>query len=199
MRFYFTKESYMNIDTNNKEITKITNRQELADYIRESVNGEKYTDEEKAEKEAKIFRKLKMGSKLSSEEMRFLQQTNSALYAQAMRVRMLAKGIEEQVKHAKSKEEANNIISTAMSNVSKEDPAKESIIAAYERISKGMHKSPGYSRLPNTDSDAKKARDKKDELKFKDAEDEDSNEFDSDNWSPLQEVIDAMPKFEVGA
>ena len=193
----------MNIDfLKNKDIEQISTRQELIDYIRKSVDeSEKYTDEEKAEKEAKIFRKLKMGGKLTKEELRFLQKVNHILYAQAMRIQAMAKAVEEQVKHARSKEEANQIVSNAMSGISKEDPAREYMVAALDRISTNMRKSPGYSRLPNTEEDAKKTRDTKYKSSFKDYEDNENNseKIDISNWSPLQEVMDEMPKFEVGA
>ena len=178
----------MNIDfLKNKDIEQISTRQELIDYIRKSDDeSEKYTDEEKAEKEAKIFRKLKMGGKLTKEELRFLQKVNHILYAQAMRVQAMAKAVEEQVKHARSKEEANQIVSNAMSGISKEDPAREYMVAAIDRVSSEMHKSPGYNRLPNNDADVQKAKGKKSDISF-------------NNWSPLQEVMDEMPKFDTGA
>ena len=190
----------MNVDLwNNKDTEQISTRQELIGYIRKSVDEtEKYSDEEKAEKEAKIVRKLKMGGKLTKEELRFLQKVNPMLYAQAMRVEALAKAVEEQVKHARSKEEANRIVSTAIGGISKEDPAREYIVAAVDRISNNMRKSPGYSRLPNTEAEAKRIRKTKDKISFKDDEDN-SDGFDLGNWSPLQEIMDEMPKFEVGA
>ena len=188
--------------TNKKDSEQITSRQELVDYIRKSVDEtEKYTDEEKAEKEAKIVRKLKMGGKLTKEELRFLQKVNPMLYAQAMRVEALAKAIEEQVKHARSKEEANSIVSTAVGGISKEDPAREYIVAAVDRISKNMRRSSGYSRLPNTEEEAKQSRRKRDRISFRDDKESEDNSdgFDISNWSPLQEIIDELPKFEAGA
>ena len=187
---------------NTTETEQITSRQELADYIKKSVDEtEKYTNDERAEKEAKIVRKLKMGGKLTKEELRFLQKVNPILYSQAMRVEALAKAVEEQVKHAKSKEEANRIVSTAIGGISKEDPAREYIFAAIDRISTNMRKSPGYSRLPNTEEEAKRTRRTKSQINFKDEEDNEDNSdgFDISGWSPLQEIIDVMPKFEVGA
>ena len=185
-----------------KEPEKITSSRELAEYIRKSVmEDENLSDEEKANKEAKILKKLEFGYKLTPEELRFLQKVNPIMYAQAMRVRALAKAVEEQVKHARSKEEANQIVSNAMSSISKDDPAREYMVAAIDRVSSEMHKSPGYNRLPNNDADVQKAKDKKSNISFNETEDDedDDDSFDLDNWSPLQEVMDEMPKFEVGA
>ena len=185
-----------------KEPEKITSTKELAEYIRKSVmEDNELSDEEKAKKEAGILNKLKFGKKLTPEELRYLQKVNPIMYAQAMRVRALAKAVEEQVKHARSKEEANQIVSNAMSSISKDDPAREYMVAAIDRVSSEMHKSPGYSRLPNTEADVQKAKDKKSNISFTETEDyeDDDDSFDLDNWSPLQEVMDEMPKFEVGA
>ena len=185
-----------------KEPEKITSTKELAEYIGKNVmEDNEISDEEKAKKDAVIQNKLKFGKKLTPEELRHLQKMNPIMYAHAMRVRALAKAVEEQVKHARSKEEANQIVSNAMSGISKEDPAREYMVAAIDRVSCEMHKSPGYSRLPNTDADVQKAKGKKSDISFKEPEDDedDGDGFDLDSWSPLQEVMDEMPKFEVGA
>lgn len=185
-----------------KEPEKITSTKELAEYIRKSVmEDNELSDEEKAKKDAEIINKLKFGKKLTPKELRYLQRNNPAMYAQAMRVRALAKAVEEQMKHARSKEEANQIVSNAMSSISKDDPAREYMVAAIDRVSSEMHKSPGYNRLPNTEADVQKAKDKKSNISFNKTEDdeEDDDSFDLDNWSPLQEVMDEMPKFDAGA
>ena len=50
------------------------------------------------------------------------------MYAHAMRVQKMAEAIEEQLKHAKSKEEADRIILSSLTGISKNDPDKEYII-----------------------------------------------------------------------
>ena len=185
-----------------KEPEKITSTKELAEYIRKSVMEDyELSDEEKAGKEAGILNKLKFGKKLTPEELRYLQKVNPIMYAQAMRVRALAKAVEEQVKHARSKEEANQIVSNAMSSISKDDPAREYMVAAIDRVSSEMHKSPGYNRLPNNDADVQKAKDKKSNISFNETEDDegDGDSFDLGSFGPLQEVMDEMPKFDAGA
>ncbi len=185
-----------------KEPEKITSTKELAEYIRKSVmEDNELSDEEKAGKEAGILNKLKFGKKLTPEELRYLQKVNPIMYAQAMRVQAMAKAVEEQVKHARSKEEANQIVSNAMSSISKENSAREYMVAAIDRVSSEMHKSPGYNRLPNTDADVQKAKGKKSDISFKELEDDegDGDSFDLNSWSQLQEVMDEMPKFDAGA
>lgn len=184
------------------ENEKITSTMELAEYIRNKIDKSKeLSDEERAKKDAQILAKLKSGRKLTQEELTYLQRTNPMMYVHAMRVQAIAKQVEEQLKHARSKEEADSIVCNAISGISKDDPDKEFIVAAVNRIAKEMHQSPGYNRLPNTNADLQKSKEKRSEISFKDAEEEkeQNDGFDLSNWSPLQEIIDSMPTFHVGA
>lgn len=193
----------MTVNLNIKEdVKKITTSDELAKYILDTTTGAgELSDEEKAKKDAQIMAKLKSGKKLTEKELAYLKKTNPIMYAHAMRVQLMVKGVEEQLKHAKSKEEANRIVASAVGGIAKDDPDREYLVAALNRISMEMHKSSGYNRLPNTDADVQKRREQKAGIEFEDAEeeeDEDKKGFDLMNWSPLQEVIDALPKFEAG-
>ena len=118
------------------------------------------------------------------------------MYAHAMRVQRMAEAVEEQLKHAKSKEEADRIIATSLSCISKNDPDREYIYAAVNRISIEFHKSGAYEKLPNTAEEVDK-KNKESGDAFSNAENED--DFDLKNWSPLTEIYDSMPTFSVGA
>ena len=113
---------------------------------------------------------------------------------------MIAEEVENELKTAKSKEEANRIVSTAVSGISDNDPDKEYIVAAVNRVSDEFHKSGAYSRLPGTQESAEKRKQKKGkEISFK-REDEAADEKEElMNWSPLQEVIEKLPTFTAGA
>lgn len=68
------------------------------------------TEEEAKQKlEARIYAKLQSGQKLSSKEMQYLRQYNPVLYMQAVRVEQKRKALENQLEHAKSKEEVQKI------------------------------------------------------------------------------------------
>ena len=111
-----------------EEPKKITSTKELAQYIIESGNDvEKMSEEDRAKMDARIMAKLKSGNKLSQKELDYLRKTNPIMYAHAMRVQRMAEAIEEQLKHAKSKEEADSIISASLSGISKNDPDREYI------------------------------------------------------------------------
>ena len=122
------------------------------------------------------------------------------MYAHAMRVQRMAEAVEEQLKHARSKEEADRIISAATTCISKNDPDRQYIFAAVNRIATEFHKSGAYEKLPNTMEDADKKKNDEAGDVFSDAEeDDDKAQFDLKNWSPLTEVYDSMPTFSVGA
>lgn len=187
------------LNTKKEEPKKITSIKELAQYIIESGNDvEKMSEEDRAKMDARIMAKLKSGNKLSQKELDYLRKTNPIMYAHAMRVQRMAEAIEEQLKHAKSKEEADSIISASLSGISKNDPDREYIYAAVNRISTEFHKSGAYEKLPNTVEEGDKKNRESGDV-FSDAEDEDDEGFDLKNWSPLTEVYDSMPTFSVGA
>ena len=191
----------MNIFLNLKkeEPKKITTGKELAQYILDCGKGvDKMSEDDRAKMDAQITAKLQSGKKLSQKEMDYLRRTNPIMYAHALRVQRMAEAVEEQLKHAKSKEEANNIISSALSGISKNDPDREFIFAAVNRISEEFHKSGAYEKLPNTIEEGEKSNKESGDV-FSDAEDEEDEGFDLKNWSPLTEVYDSMPTFSAGA
>lgn len=191
----------MNICLNiqKEETKKITSAKELAQYILDSgKNVDKMSDEDRARMDAQIMAKLESGKKLSQKEMDYLRKTNPIMYAHALRVQRMAEAVEEQLKHAKSKEEADQIITSALSGISKNDPDREYIFAAVNRISTEFHKSGAYEKLPNTVEEGDKEGKESGDV-FSDAEDDEDEGFDLKNWSPLTEVYDSMPTFSVGA
>lgn len=190
----------LHLNLNKEEQKKITTVNELAEYVlAKSVGCEDLSDEEKEKMDARIMAKLKAGKKLSQKEMEYLRRTNPMMYAQAMRIQKMAEAVEEQLKHARSKEEANRIVSSAISGISKNDPYKEYIVAAINRVSTEFHKSGAYSKLPNTIEDEKKKGAQTNDVEFSDGEENEEDEFDLMNWSPLTEVYDSMPTFSAGA
>ena len=186
------------LNPNHEEQKRITTSKELAQYILESGNDiEKMSEKDRTKMDAKITAKLQSGKKLSQKEMDYLRKTNPIMYAHALRVQRMAEAVEEQLKHAKSKEEADQIITSALSGISKNDPDREYIFAAVNRISTECHKSGAYEKLPNTIEEGDKKNKESGDV-FSDAEDEDED-FDLKNWSPLTEVYDSMPTFSAGA
>lgn len=185
---------------NNKISTKKDVANAYSEFVKkcfEDVNNE-MSDEEKQRIEERIRAKLKMGKKLSSKEMEYLRKYNPLMYQRALRIQKMAEMVEEQLKHAKSKEEANNIVSQAIGGISDKDPDKECIVAAINRVAGDFRKSSVYNRLPNTNEEARKMKDKSSE-KCYNKENSESDADDLFGWTPLQEVIDELPKFSMNA
>lgn len=93
-------------------------------------------EEKKQEMLSRIMGKLKSGKKLSAKELDFLRRTDPILYAHALRVQRMAEALKQQLSHAKSKQEANDMITSAIAGVSDKDPDKEYLLAAYNEVSK---------------------------------------------------------------
>jgi SET domain-containing protein len=184
-------------NTINSESEKKTLRSgsELAEYLTEKINNnsDSMSDEEKEKMRARIEAKLKSGKKLTYEEEQFLKKTDPQLYMQYKRIRVMADNMASQLKHAKTKQQANDIITTSMSSVSDKDPYQEYVLAAMNEVAKEFKKSPGYNRLPDKDSDLNQKK------KAAAERDDSEDEFDPMAWTPLQEIIDSMPTFHASA
>lgn len=143
----------------------------------------------------KIQAKIKSGKKLTSREESYLKQHNQELYMQYLRIRRMADALEHQLENANSKEEVNDIIFHAMNGISDKDPYKAAIVAAMDEVIKEFKKSDGYKNLPATNEDIEEGRKAgANKVKEKSKEEDD---FDVMAWTPLQEVIDAMPVFNM--
>ena len=192
----------MNVLLQKEEEKKITSQRELVEHILSNTdNVNEMSEENRREMDARIMAKLKSGKKLSQKELDYLRRTNPILYAEAMRVQRMAEALEEQLKHAKSKEEVNQIFTAALSGISKNDHDREYLIASFNRISEEFRKSKAYNELPTTIEEAKKKKKQTDQDPDPDLFKEDDVDDDQDlkNWSPLQEMFDQMPSFSVSA
>lgn len=152
------------------------------------------SEEEKQKKMSQILNKLKNGKKLTAEEMAFLRKYNPTLYQRALRIQKMTEQLENQLKQAKSKEEANNIIAYSVNAISDEDPDKEILTAAFGEVIKKFRSSRAYQKLPNTIEDAKKQKNQKNAQEFDSDKDEEQNLL---SWTPLQEIIDSAPTLQL--
>ncbi len=185
----------MNTFIKDMDIKSAMTLKEACDKIMEKTKEvPKMTEEKKQERLRKIMAKLKSGIKLTDEDLSFLKSVDRILYMQALRVQKMAEDLENDLKHAKSKEEADRIISHAMAGISDKDPDREYLVASVNRISTEFRRSKQYHRLPVTEKegDKKKKTDGKNPFK---AEDEENAKTDQYAWSPIQEVLERMPIF----
>ena len=192
----------MNLFFNYNDEKRITSRRELVEHMLNNTgDADELSDEKRKELDSRIMAKLRSGKKLSQKEQEYLQRTNPIMYAQAMRIQRMAQALEEQLKHAKSKEEVNQIFTNALSRI-KNDPDKEYLMASYNRISEEFRKSKMYHDLPDTIEEANRRKKKTnpDRNLFEDDEDESlDDDIALKEWSPLQELYDRMPSFEMSA
>jgi hypothetical protein len=190
-----------NTTNSEKEKKTIRSESELAEYFMEKINNNSnsMSDEDKERMRARIEAKLKSGKKLTSEEEQFLKETDPQMYMQYKRIRAMADQMASQLKHARTKQQANDIITTSMNSVSDKDPYKEYVLAAMNEVAKNFMRSPGYNRLPDNDSELSKK--KKNSVNRSNEADADNQEddFDPMTWTPLQDIIDSMPTFHVSA
>lgn len=132
--------------------------QMIKDAISEIVT-KKYemTEAEKAEMDQRIEQKLKLGKKLTAEEMEYIKMYNPELYKRVLRIEMKRKGLRNQLKHAKSKEEVQNIVSVSLAGIDR-DPDKEYMAAMINKEVSDFQKSAAYAKLPNTVEEARKKK-----------------------------------------
>lgn len=176
----------------NINLSSIWNNQKPLD----NIDFASMSEDDKAKIYARIEAKLKAGKKLSPEERYYLQKTNTQMYLQYQRIRAKAESMENQLKQARSKQQVNDIITTSMSSISDNDPCKEYVQAAMNEVVKEFKSSQNYGRLPDKDSVLDKK--KKNQIKVNFEKDiEEQKEFDPMSWSPLQDVIDVMPIFNI--
>ncbi len=73
------------------------------------------------------------------------------LYQQAARIQAMRESLETRLAHCSSKEEAEEIYSSALSFLSEDDPMKEYLVAAYDDVYREFRESDTYQSLPQKD------------------------------------------------
>lgn len=149
------------------------------------------SEDEVKKYEAKIMAKLKSGKKLTDKEMEFLRIHSPELYRSALRVKHSKEQLEQQLKNCHSKEEVARL---PIMNVSSKDPDSEYIVAGLNETMRQFKKSSAYARLPQkTNTEQKKSSRGKAASFEEKAEEEETNLA----ISPIQEVLDELPTFNV--
>ncbi len=90
------------------------------------------TEDKKRQKLRHIVNKLKHGKKLTAQEMEFLRMNYPDEYQHALRIQKMAEMLENQLKHAKSKQEADGYIAAALNGIPDDDPDKECLVASFQ-------------------------------------------------------------------
>ena len=168
------------------------------------VNGDDFESEEERQAfENKIQQKIKNGAKLSAKEMAYIRRTNPYIYQQVVRVQQRREALKEQLRHCRTKEEAQQVMSNAMTSISDKDPARDAMIAAVQNVSQQFRESEAYQKLPETEEDLKKAKKSdspmEDPFKADEEEDDDSTVSYSFGSGGYQEAVSSKTIFQAGA
>ena len=114
----------LNILTENNHSSLLSKNVPTADnallqYMQKVTQGTNNADTEdkKQQKLQHIVNKLKHGKKLTAQEMEFLRMNYPDEYQHALRIQKMAEMLENQLKHAKSKQEADGYIAAAVSGM----------------------------------------------------------------------------------
>lgn len=108
------------------------------------------------------------------------------------RVQMMRESLKERLKHCKTKQEAQAVITQAMAGVSKKDPAKQAMFAMIGNIQKQFMSSDAYNKLPNSEKELKNKKSsiqKSSKNPFKEDEEvdkEDNEDGDSSDTGDIQ-------------
>ena len=132
---------------------------EFIEQVREQIDETEFASEgERMQFEKKIEQKIRSGAKLSAKEMNYLRKYNPYLYQQMSRVQAQREMLKEELKHCKTKQEAQAVIARAMASVSKEDPAREAMTAMILNVSEQFCSSEEYQKLPDTQADLEREK-----------------------------------------
>ena len=135
--------------------------------------------------------------------MAYIRRTNPYIYQQVVRVQQRREALKEQLRHCRTKEEAQQVMSNAMTSISDKDPARDAMIAAVQNVSQQFRDSVAYQKLPDTEKDLKKA--KKSDSTMEDPFKEDAEEDDGSTVSysfgsgGYQEAVSGEVAFNAGA
>lgn len=152
------------------------------------------SEEEVKAYEAKIVSKLERGKKLTAKEMDFLRTHNPELYRSALRVKLRKEQLVHQLKNCRSKSEAADIARRAVAGISPEDPDKEFMVAGLGETIRQFRKSSAYARLPQTEEPEHKKRQRgRRAADFEEETEDETNRV----ITPIQEVLDELPAFDV--
>ena len=132
---------------------------EFVKGVMDKMHGDDFDSEEERQAfENKIQQKIKNGAKLSAKEMAYIRRTNPYIYQQVVRVQQRREALKEQLRHCRTKEEAQQVMSNALTSINDKDPARDAMISAVQNVSQQFRESEAYQKLPDTEEDLKKTK-----------------------------------------
>jgi len=158
--------------------------QGVARQIKGFINAQNVCDDADSDKTKqkyfeKIYAKLKSGRPLTPKQLAYLQKNEPLLYLYAKIIEMKRKSVESQLRNCRSKEEAQRIQESAISNIGKNNPIREMQISAVNYTIEEFKKTDSYKSLPATDKEVNQLKKSK-VNKLKTDKDKQNDELDDD-------------------
>ncbi len=117
----------------------------LRSSIREAFD---YTEEKEQQLSNDISAKMKIGAKLTPEELIYLQRKNPMLYTKYLMLQKKKEILEKRLKNCKSKQEVNDVINQEISMLQKNDPDRELKLKVIKDTEKEYKQTGRYQHLP---------------------------------------------------
>ena len=152
---------YSKTGNDNNQVDKSTKYASRMDMLRVAVQDyldptAGMTDAQRERFIKKIYAKIQSGKKLTQDELAYLRKYDPVTYMKVARIQAQREALEEQLKCCKSKEEAQELYTDAVSRIPEDDPARAELLAAYDDAYGEFKKSDDYGSLPQKDEDRDK-------------------------------------------
>jgi hypothetical protein len=142
------KDSFRSIYQKNKETANDNSRKNVRCFVEELSSGiARMSDYDKSAYINNIYKKYRAGKKLTAEEMNYLKNNDPDTYLHAMRVKMKRAILEEKLKNAKTRREAEMAYEEAQLNIDNKDPDRDVLQATYYDVWYQFARDGMYSKL----------------------------------------------------
>ena len=128
---------YSKTGNDNNQVDKSTKYASRMDMLRVAVQDyldptAGMTDAQRERFIKKIYAKIQSGKKLTQDELAYLRRYDPVTYMKVARIQAQREALEAQLKCCKSKEEAQELYTDAVSRIPEDDPARAELLAAYD-------------------------------------------------------------------
>ena len=128
---------YSKTGNDNNQVDKSTKYASRMDMLRVAVQDyldptAGMTDAQRERFIKKIYAKIQSGKKLTQDELACLRRYDPVTYMKVARIQAQREALEAQLKCCKSKEEAQELYTDAVSRIPEDDPARAELLAAYD-------------------------------------------------------------------
>jgi hypothetical protein len=161
------------------------NGQKIFEQIKKSIEDSRFeTEEEKKAYEDKLDKKIKLGKKLSIDDMEYIRKTNPTMYMHVMRAQMTREMTVNSLDNCKSKKEVQKVHISEIASIDEKDPDKEIMTAAVNDAVSEYKETDKYKALPEETKEEKNVGKKQ--------EKENAQDMDCDIYQYKKSLVYAM-------